>query len=49
MCRQRLAEFCEADLVVGCDEDDDESGEPIVAEYTLGEWLPAAMSQEYLK
>ncbi|WP_254863688.1 cytidine deaminase [Halovivax gelatinilyticus] len=49
MCRQTLAEFCEADLVVGCDEGDDESGEPIVAEYTLGELLPAAMNQEYLE
>ena len=49
MCRQTLAEFCDADLVVGCDEGADETGDPVVTEYTLGELLPAAMSEEYLE
>jgi len=42
MCRQTLVEFCEPSLPVYCDEGDD------VAEYTLGELLPAAMSPETL-
>ena len=47
MCRQTLAEFCEADLPVYCDEGDGEDG-PIVAEYTLGELIPATISRETL-
>ena len=43
MCRQTLAEFCDDDLVVVCDE-----GEG-VSEYTLGELLPEAMTQEMLE
>ena len=43
MCRQTLAEFCGDDLVVICDE-----GES-VSEYTLGELLPAAISEETLE
>ena len=39
-CRQSLVEFCQDDLVVVCDEGDG------VAEYTLGELLPAAMASE---
>ncbi|MFC3958132.1 cytidine deaminase [Halovivax cerinus] len=48
MCRQTLAEFCDDDLVIACDEGDDESGTPIVTTYTLGELLPAAMSESDL-
>jgi cytidine deaminase len=42
MCRQTLAEFCDDDLVVLCDE-----GES-VAEYTLGELLPNTISLDTL-
>ena len=38
MCRQTLAEFCDASLPIYCDE-----GESI-AEYTLGQLLPKAIS-----
>ncbi|MFB6126334.1 MAG: cytidine deaminase [Halolamina sp.] len=38
MCRQTLAEFCDADLPVLCDEGDD------VAVYRLGELIPEAIS-----
>lgn len=39
MCRQTLAEFCDEDLVVVCDEGDGET-----TEYTLGELLPNTIS-----
>ncbi|EJN61177.1 cytidine deaminase [Halogranum rubrum] len=39
MCRQTLAEFCDEDLTVVCDEGDDET-----TEYTLGELLPNTIS-----
>jgi cytidine deaminase len=42
MCRQTLAEFCSESLPIVCVED----GEEI--EYTLGELLPAAISEETL-
>ena len=42
MCRQTLNEFCEPSLPIYCDEGDD------VAEYTLGELLPEAISRETL-
>jgi cytidine deaminase len=42
MCRQTLAEFCDDDLIVLCDE-----GET-VAEYTLGELLPNTISLDTL-
>ena len=42
MCRQTLAEFCDEDLPVYCDEGDS------VAEYTLGELLPNTISQDTL-
>ena len=42
MCRQSLAEFCDGDLPVVCDE-----GEG-VSEYTLGELLPNAISGDTL-
>lgn len=42
MCRQTLAEFCDGSLAIYCDEGDS------VAEYTLGELLPYAMSPETL-
>ncbi|GAB3665694.1 cytidine deaminase [Halopiger thermotolerans] len=45
MCRQTLAEFCDDDLVVICDEG--ESAEPSL--YTLGELLPNTISQETLE
>ena len=43
MCRQTLAEFCEDDLVVLCDEGDS------VSEYTLGELLPKTITEEMLE
>jgi cytidine deaminase len=46
MCRQTLAEFCEADLPVYCDEGDDDG--PVVAAYTLGELIPETISRETL-
>jgi len=42
MCRQSLAEFCDDDLVIVCDEGAE------TAEYTLGDLLPAAMGPETL-
>ncbi|EMA31410.1 cytidine deaminase [Halobiforma nitratireducens] len=45
MCRQTLAEFCDDDLRVLCDEGDGE--EP--TEYTLGELLPNTISEETLE
>ncbi|SEO83877.1 cytidine deaminase [Halogranum amylolyticum] len=39
MCRQTLAEFCDEDLPVVCDEGDGET-----TEYTLGELLPNTIS-----
>ncbi|UIO98983.1 cytidine deaminase [Halobaculum sp. CBA1158] len=42
MCRQSLAEFCDGDLPVVCDEGDE------VTEYTLGELLPDTISLETL-
>ncbi|MEF8780207.1 MAG: cytidine deaminase [Haloferacaceae archaeon] len=43
MCRQTLAEFCEESFVVLCDEGDR------IAEYSLGELLPASISQSTLE
>jgi len=40
MCRQTLAEFADADLVVVCDE-----GDADASEYTLGELLPNAIHE----
>jgi cytidine deaminase len=42
MCRQSLVEFCDESLPVYCDEGD------TVAEYTLGQLLPNAISRETL-
>ncbi|MFC7096194.1 cytidine deaminase [Halobaculum marinum] len=42
MCRQTLAEFCDADLEVVCDEGDG------VSTYTLGELLPDTISLQTL-
>jgi cytidine deaminase len=39
MCRQTLAEFCEDDLVVVCDEGGEET-----TEYLLGDLLPNTIS-----
>ncbi|OLZ40349.1 cytidine deaminase [Natrinema saccharevitans] len=44
MCRQTLAEFCDDDLTVICDEGGDE-----VTEYTLGELLPNTITEETLE
>ncbi|QCC59915.1 cytidine deaminase [Natrinema thermotolerans] len=44
MCRQTLAEFCDDDLAVICDEGGDD-----VTEYTLGELLPNTISEETLE
>ncbi|NGM67659.1 cytidine deaminase [Natronolimnobius sp. AArcel1] len=45
MCRQTLAEFCDDNLRVLCDEGED--AEP--TEYTLSELLPNTISQETLE
>ena len=45
MCRQTLAEFCDDDLRVLCDEGEGESP----SEYTLGDLLPNAISAETLE
>ncbi|WP_339103055.1 cytidine deaminase [Haloterrigena salinisoli] len=45
MCRQTLAEFCDDDLVVICDEGEDEDP----SEYTLGELLPNTITGEMLE
>lgn len=42
MCRQTLAEFCDDDLTIVCDEGDE------TTEYTLGELLPNTMGPETL-
>ena len=44
MCRQTLTEFCEEDFVVICDGGADAG----VTEYTLGELLPNAISEDML-
>ncbi|QLG27009.1 cytidine deaminase [Halorarum halophilum] len=43
MCRQTLAEFCDGEVEVVCDEGDD------VASYALGELLPNTISLETLE
>ncbi|MFC7080657.1 cytidine deaminase [Halorussus caseinilyticus] len=48
MCRQTLAEFCDDDLPVLCDEGDD-GDEYAVSEYTLGELLPNTITEEMLE
>ncbi|ELY39751.1 cytidine deaminase [Natronorubrum tibetense] len=45
MCRQTLAEFCDDDLLVICDEGEDE--DPM--EYTLGGLLPNTITEEMLE
>ncbi|WP_049920918.1 cytidine deaminase [Halopiger djelfimassiliensis] len=45
MCRQTLAEFCGDDLVVLCDEGEEEKP----TEYTLGELLPDTITEETLE
>jgi cytidine deaminase len=44
MCRQTLAEFCDDDLPVICDEGDDS-----MTEYTLGELLPNTIGPDTLE
>jgi cytidine deaminase len=44
MCRQTLAEFCDDDLPVICDEGDDST-----TEYTLGELLPNTIGPDTLE
>jgi len=44
MCRQTLAEFCDDDLVVVCDEGDGET-----SEYSLGELIPNTIDVETLQ
>ncbi|WP_049925116.1 cytidine deaminase [Halopiger goleimassiliensis] len=45
MCRQTLAEFCDDDLLVVCDEGEGESP----TEYRLGDLLPDTISEETLE
>jgi cytidine deaminase len=49
MCRQTLAEFCDDDLPVVCDEGGDADGGIEVSEYTLGELLPNTITEEMLE
>lgn len=50
MCRQTLAEFCDDDMPILCDEGQaDESAENEVSEYTLGELLPNTITEEMLE
>jgi cytidine deaminase len=44
MCRQSLAEFCDDDFPVVCDEGDGDT-----SEYTLGELLPATIGADTLE
>ncbi|ELZ98841.1 cytidine deaminase [Haloferax mucosum ATCC BAA-1512] len=44
MCRQTLAEFCDDDLPVICDEGDGET-----TTYTLGELLPNTITEEMVR
>ncbi|WP_135851420.1 cytidine deaminase [Halorussus salinus] len=48
MCRQTLAEFCDDDLPVVCDEGGDD-GSIDASEYTLGELLPNTITEEMLE
>jgi len=43
MCRQTLAEFCDEDFAIYCDEGDGEG-----REYTLGELLPNTITRRHL-
>ncbi|WP_440764331.1 cytidine deaminase [Natronorubrum sp. DTA7] len=45
MCRQTLSEFCDDDLLVICDEGEDEDP----TEYTLGNLLPNTITEEMLE
>ena len=45
MCRQTLAEFCDDDLLVICDEGEDEDP----TEYTLGGLLPNTITEDMLE
>jgi cytidine deaminase len=49
MCRQTLAEFCDDEMPVYCDEGDGEDGGPVVSEYALGELLPNTISEDMLE
>ncbi|ELY95199.1 cytidine deaminase [Natrialba hulunbeirensis JCM 10989] len=49
MCRQTLAEFCDDDLVVFCDEGEDQDADDGTTVYTLGELLPNTISEETLE
>ena len=44
MCRQTVAEFCDADLTVVCDE-----GDGATTEYALGELIPNTISLDTLR
>ena len=49
MCRQTLAEFCDDDLPVFCDEGQADDGSDDVSEYALGDLLPNTISEEMLE
>ena len=49
MCRQTLAEFCDDDLPVVCDEGAADDGSIDASEYTLGELLPNTITEEMLE
>ena len=48
MCRQTLAEFCDDDLPVVCDEGTADDGAIETSEYALGELLPNTITEEML-
>ncbi len=49
MCRQTLAEFCEGDLLIICDNGDDEDDSPVTETYTLEELLPNTITEGMLE
>ena len=49
MCRQTLAEFCDEDFPVYCDEGENEDGTEEISEYALGDLLPNTISLDTLE
>jgi cytidine deaminase len=49
MCRQTLAEFCDDEMPVYCDEGEADDGSAEVSAYALGELLPNTITEEMLE